>query len=82
MITFPDVIGLAGVVITLLAYVLLNIHKITARALSYPALNALGSFLVMYSLFYHWNLSAFMMEFCWFLVSIYGMISVLRANKA
>ena len=74
----PDLIGLGGVLIVLIAYVLLSIHKMSARSYRYFGLNALGSFMIIYSLFYQWNLSAFMMEFCWFLVSLYGVFSVWR----
>lgn len=81
MISFPDVIGLAGVIVTLAAYVLLSINKISSRSLSYPGLNALGSLLVIYSLCYHWNLSAFIMESCWALVSFYGMFAVWRLTR-
>ena len=81
MMHFPDFIGLSGVLIVLIAYILLSIHKMSAKSYSYFGLNALGSFLIMYSLFHEWNLSAFMMEFCWFLVSLYGVFSVWRAAK-
>ena len=81
MISFPDLIGLIGVIITLVAYLLLSINKILARSMLYPGLNALGSLMILFSLFYHWNLSAFIMEICWALVSFYGMFATWRITR-
>jgi len=73
MIALSNFIGLLGVVITLIAYFLLNIRKISSRSFIYATLNAIGSALVLYSLCYAWNLAAFSMEFIWLLISFYGM---------
>lgn len=81
MIIISDIIGLLGVVIMLVAYFLLSLRKISAEAMSYPILNALGSLMVMFSLFYAWNLSAFVMELCWFLISLYGMLCIWRIKR-
>jgi hypothetical protein len=37
-------------------------------------LNALGAFLIMVSLVFNFNLSAFLMEFFWFVISLLGAI--------
>jgi len=75
MIALSDVIGLIGVTLTLIAYFLLSINKIKAHAMMYPTLNAVGSLMILCSLYYHWNLSAFIMETCWALISFYGMVT-------
>ena len=69
---WPDAIGLLGVVLILLAYFLLQAGRLRGNALPYQLLNALGAVLVMVSLLYAFNLSAFLMELAWLLVSIYG----------
>jgi len=71
--TLPDLLGLLGVFITLAAYFLLNIKKISAEKTVYPVLNIVGSGLILYSLFFEWNIAAFVMEVCWLLVSFYGL---------
>ena len=65
MLIFSDVIGFVGVSITLGAYFLLNIRKISSQSLIYSSLNALGSALILYSLWYVWNMPTFIMEFIW-----------------
>jgi hypothetical protein len=77
----PQIIGLIGVGITLLAYVLLNLRKLNPREWLYSALNAFGSILIMFSLFYAWNLAAWVMELTWLIVSLYGVYQALRVNR-
>ncbi|HSN00743.1 MAG TPA: hypothetical protein VLS52_07040 [Rudaea sp.] len=69
---WPDAIGLHGVVLILLAYFLLQAGRLHGNALPYQLLNAAGALLVLVSLLYAFNLSAFLMELAWLLVSIYG----------
>ena len=69
-----DIAGLTGVVLIVVAYLLLQIGKLPSTAPSYSLLNALGAFLVMVSLFFDFNLSAFLMEAFWFLISLFGLL--------
>ena len=68
-----DIIGLIGVVLIVVAYLLLQLEKLPSSAPSYSLLNAAGAFLVMVSLFFDFNLSAFLMEAFWFLISLFGL---------
>ncbi|MBU6198237.1 MAG: hypothetical protein KGI64_09950 [Xanthomonadaceae bacterium] len=70
---WPDAIGLLGVILILFAYFLLQAGRLRGNALPYQLLNAIGAILVLVSLLYAFNLSAFLMELAWLLVSIYGM---------
>lgn len=71
-----DIAGLVGVVLIVIAYLLLQIGKLPSTAPSFSLLNALGAFLVMVSLFFDFNLSAFLMEAFWFLISLFGLVRV------
>lgn len=70
---WPDTVGLLGVALILLAYFLLQIGRLRGDALSHQLLNAAGAILILVSLLYEFNLSAFLMEFAWLVLSIYGM---------
>jgi hypothetical protein len=72
MFLWANIIGLVGVFITLIAYFLLNIEKIKSNDYSYSMMNALGSVMILYSLFYAWNIAAFLMEVSWLLISLFG----------
>ena len=69
---WPDAIGLLGVVLILLAYYLLQSGRMRGNALPFQLLNAIGAIFLLVSLLYAFNLSAFLMELAWLLVSIYG----------
>ena len=67
-----DFIGLTGVGIIIVSYYLLQSDRIKSDSLLYSASNALGAGLVMFSLYFDFNLSAFVVEIFWVAISIYG----------
>lgn len=77
-----DLAGNIGVVLMVVAYLLLQLEKLSSSALSYLLLNAVGAIMVMVSLMFRFNLSAFLMEVFWLLISLYGLAKLLfsRAN--
>lgn len=72
-----DLVGFIGVVLIVIAYLLLQLNKLPSSALSYSLLNALGALMVIGSLIFNFNLSAFLMEAFWFLISLYGLLKAL-----
>ena len=73
MLTFlPDLIGILGVIVIIVAYILLQLEKIDARGLLFSLLNTVGAFFIIVSLVYDWNLASFIMESTWMMVSLYG----------
>ena len=79
--SFTDFLGLIGVVAVSIAFFLLQAQKLSAHGATYLLLNLLGAILVMVSLWYSWNLSSFVIELIWAVVSIYGLWK-LRQNKS
>jgi hypothetical protein len=73
-----DFAGNIGVVLMVLGYLLLQAEKIRNSDLSYSLMNGFGALLVVVSLLYRFNLSAFLVEAFWFLISIYGLIKFAR----
>ena len=69
-----DVIGIVGVVLVLVAYLLLQLQRLSAIRPPYLIANALGAFLILVSLMNEFNLSAFAIEAAWFLISVYGLV--------
>nr|VFJ88588.1 MAG: hypothetical protein BECKH772A_GA0070896_100109 [Candidatus Kentron sp. H]VFJ90684.1 MAG: hypothetical protein BECKH772B_GA0070898_100119 [Candidatus Kentron sp. H]VFJ96847.1 MAG: hypothetical protein BECKH772C_GA0070978_100099 [Candidatus Kentron sp. H] len=68
----PDTIGVLGVVLMLTAYFLLQIGKIASTSFSYSFLNCLAALMILFSLFFDWNLPSVIIEACWVLISAYG----------
>jgi hypothetical protein len=67
-----DFVGSIGVGIIILTYIALQLEKIRSETLLYSVLNALGASLILVSLFYNFNFSAFIVEFFWLLISLFG----------
>ena len=68
-----DVAGNIGVLMIVVAYLLLQLEKLTSSAVSFLLLNAVGALLVIVSLLFQFNLSAFLMEVFWLLISLFGL---------
>jgi predicted membrane protein len=68
-----DLVGNIGVLLMVIAYLLLQLEKLSSSALSYLLLNTVGALLVIVSLMYRFNLSAFLMEAFWLLISLFGL---------
>lgn len=69
-----DIIGSVGVFIIIFTFILLQTEKIRSEWLIYSVLNAVGASLIVFSLFFNFNFSAFIVEFFWVLISIYGIV--------
>ena len=77
-----DLVGNIGVLLMVVAYLLLQLEKLSSSALSYLLLNAVGALLVIISLKFRFNLSAFLMETFWLLISLFGLMKPLFARRA
>ncbi len=80
MVSLFDAIGIFGVGLTLLAYLLLQAERLESRSRAYSALNLIGSVAILTSLAFDFNLSAVLMEGCWALISVYGLLKGLQAR--
>ena len=76
-----DLAGFIGVLLIVIAYLLLQLDKLPSSALSFSLLNAAGSLLIMLSLIFSFNVSAFLIEVFWFLISLIGLAKWLAARK-
>lgn len=80
----PDLIGALGAMIVLFAYALLQAEKIRPDGYLYSSLNLISSFMILFSLFFSWNLGATLTESAWLFISGYGIFKVfsrLRLKK-
>jgi hypothetical protein len=77
-----DLAGNIGVLMMVIAYLLLQLERQSSSEISYLLLNAGGALLVIVSLIFHFNLSAFLMEVFWLLISVYGLTKSLFTKRA
>ena len=71
---FHDFIGNVGVLIILGVYLMLQLEKITSSNFWFSALNLFGASMILYSLVYSFNLSSFVIECVWILISLIGIL--------
>lgn len=68
-----DFIGNVGVFLILTVYLALQTGKTSSDSTVYSLLNAIGAGLILTSLVFQFNLSAFIVEAFWLIISIYGL---------
>ena len=69
-----DVTGFIGVLLIVIAYLLLQLEKLPSSSPRYSVLNAAGALLIIVSLTFKFNLSAFIVEVFWLLISLFGLM--------
>ena len=74
-----DFVGNIGVLLLMIAYLLLQLNKLS-NGLVYSIVNALGEALIVASLLNNFNLSAFIIEVFWILISFVGIVRHLRSK--
>jgi hypothetical protein len=82
-ITFhwPTLVGLAGTLLVLVAFFLLQARKLHGNGLVYQLLNVIGAAAIIVSLFYAFNLASMLLEIAWLAISVYGMATSRRSRS-
>ena len=78
--TWVQVVGLIAPVLFLYAYAMVSMGRWQSSELRFHVLNFVGAVLILISLTEQWNLPVCILECCWGLISVYGMVKALRAR--
>ena len=73
-----DLVGLGGTLAILVAFFLLQSRRLSGTGLVYQLLNLFGAAGVLVSLLGTFNLSVFLLESAWVVVSAYGIVRSIR----
>jgi paired small multidrug resistance pump len=76
-----DIVGNIGAVIILVSYMLMQMGRLKNEGLWYSILNIIGSICIVLSLSMNFNLSAFVIEICWLVLSIVGLLRCFYLRK-
>ena len=76
-----DVIGNLGVLLILITYLWLQLGRMSAESLRYSVANGAGATLILISRAFVFNLSAFVMEAAWLVLSLYGVARYYAAKR-
>ena len=77
-----DWVGIAGTLMVLGAFFLLQAGKVSGTGLPYQLLNLFGAGGVLVSLLGQFNVSVFVLEVVWMAISVYGIARTLRGGAA
>lgn len=69
-----DLIGLIGVALLIVTYAMLQLDKIDPKGFWYSWNNFLVAIIVTVSLIVKFNPASMVIEFFWFIISVYGMV--------
>lgn len=79
---FPDIIftilGIAGVIGYLVAYVMLQLKREFAKSTLYSLMNMISAVLMMFSLFSQFNIATLLINLAWFFISAYGIYRCMK----
>lgn len=76
-----DIVGLAGVVMMLIAYGATVAGKVDVQAWPALAANLVGAVLVLISLAHDFNLSAAVIESAWAVIALVGLVRLAIARR-
>jgi len=77
-IQIPDVIGSIGVLLVLWAYYRLQRQQLASTSIAFSAYNAVGSGMILVSLYFDFNLASFFIESAWTTISLAGVFFAVR----
>ena len=77
-----DWVGLAGTASVLLGFFLLQAGKLHGQRIVFQLMNLLGALGILVSLYGKFNLSVFLLEATWALISGYGIVRGMRSRNA
>ena len=80
-IAWYDWVGIIGTLMVLGAFFLLQAGRLSGTGITYQLLNLFGAAGVLISLWGSFNVSVFVLEIAWILVSIYGIVRSFKAKK-
>lgn len=78
---WSDLVGIGGVILTLVAYYLLSINRLLSTSFIYVWFNLLGSMMLMFSLLFHWNLASALIEIAWITISAIGLYRAIKLRR-
>lgn len=81
LLKISDPVGIVGVILILIAYYYLSIGRWIADSLKYQWLNFLGAWMILFSLYFHWNTSSVLIEVAWIIISLIGIYRIKFPKK-
>jgi hypothetical protein len=76
-----NTVGYIGAALYLLSYALLNINKVSGNSYLYIGMNLVAALFVILSCIKYWNGPSVMIQSCWVVFSVIGLLGVYKQRK-
>lgn len=73
-----NIVGMAGTVLVVGTYLLMQLNKIDPKGLAFNIVNLVGAVFLLLSLLVHFNMASFVIEIFWISASMIGIYNVWR----
>lgn len=77
LLKLSDPLGIIGVIMLLVAYFGLSAGHLKSNSLTYQFLNFFAAWLILFSLYFHWNTPSALIEIAWILISMIGIYRII-----
>ena len=77
-----EVIGLIGVGMVFVAYLMLASRRWSSNDMPYPVVNIVGTLLILYSLLEDVNIPSIVAQVVWIAISVAAVIRIRKAKRA
>jgi hypothetical protein len=81
LMKLSDPVGIVGVILLLIAYFGLSTGRLQSNSLVYQFLNFFAAWLILFSLYFHWNTPSALIEMAWITISIIGIYRIIFLKK-
>lgn len=81
LMKISDPIGIIGVILLLAAYFGLSAGRLKANSLKYQFLNFVAAWLILFSLYFHWNTPSALIEIAWIAISLVGIYRIFSSKN-
>jgi hypothetical protein len=79
LLSMADPIGIVGVIMLLFAYFGLSTGRLKSNTLIYQFLNFFAAWLILFSLYFHWNTPSALIEIAWIMISLIGIYRIISS---
>lgn len=80
-LALSDFIGFVGVGVIVTTYMLSQLGRMDVNRPFYPAANAIGALMVLFSLYFRPNPPSIVIEFFWLAISLVGLVRALKRGR-
>ena len=77
LVTIADPVGIIGVILLLIAYFAISTGRVSSDSFTYQILNFIAAWLILFSLYFHWNTPSVLIEIAWIIISVIGMLRMM-----